>query len=175
MTLDLPSLWKGRHAVPLNRSMSDLADAARTAKRSPQLADLISPTESDPENGHDYLRVRKSPRRSPKTLQTSHLGTISPDQIQPGGSQSQTNVLWPNPERSSAISESLALVDEGDIRPSTDAVVEDMAFDVTFDDEGLSTLERIFLLSKSDFHFHRAYIARVLGDLLQDVDPLRIG
>lgn len=43
--------------------------------------------------------------------------------------------------------------------------------DVTFEDEGLSTLERIFLLSKSEFPFHRNYIARVLGDLLYDVDP----
>jgi hypothetical protein len=43
--------------------------------------------------------------------------------------------------------------------------------DVTFDDEGLNTLERIFLLSRSEYAFHRAYVARVLGDLLGDVDP----
>lgn len=43
--------------------------------------------------------------------------------------------------------------------------------DVAFDDEGLSTLERIFLLSRSEYAFHRAYVARVLGDLLGDVDP----
>ena len=60
----------------------------------------------------------------------------------------------------------LNLVDEGDILPTGD-----YQMDVTFDDEGLNTLERIFLLSQSDFGFHRAYVARVLGDLLEDVDP----
>ena len=53
--------------------------------------------------------------------------------------------------------------------PST--VIDETEYDITFDDEGLSTLERIFLLSKSDFPFHRAYVARVLGDLLYEVDP----
>nr|ODO02337.1 hypothetical protein L204_01070 [Cryptococcus depauperatus CBS 7855] len=60
------------------------------------------------------------------------------------------------------------LVDEGDVLPST----EDMQqMDISFDDEGLNTLERIFLLSKSEYPFHRAYVARVLGDLLNEVDP----
>lgn len=59
------------------------------------------------------------------------------------------------------------LVDEGDVLPQD----TDLYMDITFEDEGLNTLERIFLLSKSDFAFHRAYIARVLGDLLYDVDP----
>jgi len=60
----------------------------------------------------------------------------------------------------------IQLVDEGDVLPNID-----FQMDVTFDDEGLNTLERIFLLSKSDFPFHRAYVARVLGDLLAEVDP----
>ena len=64
----------------------------------------------------------------------------------------------------------IEIVDEGDVLPPADAI-EEIPIDVTFDDEGLSTLERIFLLSKSDFPFHRAYVARVLGDLLYDVDP----
>ena len=58
------------------------------------------------------------------------------------------------------------LVDEGDVLPNVE-----FSMDVTFDDEGLNTLERIFLLSKSEYPFHRAYVARVLGDLLKDVDP----
>lgn len=61
------------------------------------------------------------------------------------------------------------LVDEGDVVPQEANVMAEM--DVAFDDEGLSTLERIFLLSRSDYAFHRAYVARVLGDLLGDVDP----
>jgi serine/threonine-protein phosphatase 4 regulatory subunit 1 len=61
---------------------------------------------------------------------------------------------------------SVTLVDEGDLLPLNTAIM-----DVTFDDEGLNTLERIFLLSRSEYAFHRAYVARVLGDLLGDVDP----
>jgi len=60
----------------------------------------------------------------------------------------------------------VGLVDEGDMLPNID-----FQMDVTFDDEGLNTLERIFLLGKSEYAFHRAYVARVLGDLLSDVDP----
>ncbi|CAK9782157.1 unnamed protein product [Cutaneotrichosporon oleaginosum] len=61
------------------------------------------------------------------------------------------------------------LVDEGDLLPRD--VAPQIEADVTFDDDGLSTLERIFLLCRSEYSFHRAYAARVLGDLLGDVDP----
>jgi serine/threonine-protein phosphatase 4 regulatory subunit 1 len=61
------------------------------------------------------------------------------------------------------------LVDEGDLLPSN--VSPQIEADVTFDDEGLTTLERIFLLCRSEYSFHRAYAARVLGELLGDVDP----
>lgn len=61
------------------------------------------------------------------------------------------------------------LVDEGDMVPQQANIMAEM--DVAFDDEGLTTLERIFLLSRSEYAFHRAYVARVLGDLLGDVDP----
>jgi serine/threonine-protein phosphatase 4 regulatory subunit 1 len=61
---------------------------------------------------------------------------------------------------------SVNIVDEGDVLPTGD-----LQMDITFDDEGLNALERIFLLSQSDFGFHRAYVARVVGDLLEDVDP----
>ncbi|ODN84132.1 hypothetical protein L202_00141 [Cryptococcus amylolentus CBS 6039] len=62
----------------------------------------------------------------------------------------------------------VSLMDEGDVLPSAEDIPQ---MDVTFDDEGLNTLERIFLLSKSEYSFHRAYVARVLGDLLNEVDP----
>lgn len=65
-------------------------------------------------------------------------------------------------------SASAAIVDEGDLLPTENTAID---MDVTFDDEGLNTLERIFLLSRSEYAFHRAYVARVLGDLLGDVDP----
>ncbi|GMK60040.1 hypothetical protein CspeluHIS016_0902570 [Cutaneotrichosporon spelunceum] len=61
------------------------------------------------------------------------------------------------------------IVDEGDLLPSN--VLPQIESDVTFDDEGLTTLERIFLLCRSEYSFHRAYAAHVLGDLLRDVDP----
>lgn len=62
------------------------------------------------------------------------------------------------------------VVDEGDLLP-TDLTPQPIESDITFDDEGLTTLERIFLLSRSEYSFHRAYAARVLGELLGDVDP----
>ncbi|KAJ9113627.1 hypothetical protein QFC22_005935 [Naganishia vaughanmartiniae] len=48
-----------------------------------------------------------------------------------------------------------------DLMPNEDA----------FEEEGLTTLERIFLLSRSEHAFHRSYIARMMGELLEDVDP----
>ena len=94
----------------------------------------------------------------------------------------ESKVDFPDSERSSLPEESsseasnsapavdyigdVPLVDEGDVLPTGD-----FTMDVVFDDEGLNTLERIFLLSKSEYAFHRAYVARVLGDLLEDVDP----
>ena len=144
-------------AIPLNRSLSDLADVARVTKRSPDLADIASPTLPGSAEDPETSRVRKSPRRSPRSLPGSALAM----------SQSEgTTSAAPGPARGS---ETLAIVDEGDVLPST--VIDETEYDITFDDEGLSTLERIFLLSKSDFPFHRAYVARVLGDLLYEVDP----
>ncbi|KAJ4488082.1 armadillo-type protein [Lentinula aciculospora] len=43
--------------------------------------------------------------------------------------------------------------------------------DTTLDDEGLSTLERIYLYSRSKSSFHRVYIASALPELLEQVTP----
>lgn len=66
-------------------------------------------------------------------------------------------------------SHEIGLVDEGDVLPTADAASAVPA--IGFDEEGLNTVERIFLLSRAEYPFHRAYIARVLGDLLNEVDP----
>lgn len=66
-------------------------------------------------------------------------------------------------------SNEVGLVDEGDVLPTGDAAGAAPA--IGFDEEGLNTVERIFLLSRAEYPFHRAYIARVLGDLLNEVDP----
>ncbi|KIR43328.1 hypothetical protein I307_03591 [Cryptococcus deuterogattii 99/473] len=66
-------------------------------------------------------------------------------------------------------SHEIGLVDEGDVLPPADAASAVPA--IGFDEEGLNTVERIFLLSRAEYPFHRAYIARVLGDLLNEVDP----
>ncbi|WVQ71214.1 hypothetical protein IAR50_000739 [Cryptococcus sp. DSM 104548] len=75
---------------------------------------------------------------------------------------------WPGEPVEPTYVGDVSLMDEGDVVPSAEDVPQ---MDVTFDDEGLNTLERIFLLSKSEYSFHRAYVARVLGDLLNEVDP----
>ncbi|KAJ4000105.1 armadillo-type protein [Lentinula boryana] len=43
--------------------------------------------------------------------------------------------------------------------------------DATLDDEGLSTLERIYLYSRSKSSFHRVFIASALPELLEQVTP----
>jgi serine/threonine-protein phosphatase 4 regulatory subunit 1 len=161
-------------APGLTRSLSITADLDKSPKRSTTVADIPSPVSPTSGQGDaDLIRVRKSPRRSPLVEPiTPRLPTPPP--------LSDTPSDIPAPPDTPALPSSLIwrgdldldhmgevnLVDEGDILPNVD-----IQMDVTFDDEGLNTLERIFLLSKSEYPFHRAYVARVLGDLLADVDP----
>ena len=130
----------------------------------------------------DMTRVKKSPRRSPMMIPSANsLATVnenSASQREDSASQREDYPLGVMATPMPASHEwhgdidmadhigSVDLVDEGDVLPNVD-----FEMDVTFDDEGLNTLERIFLLTKSDFPFHRAYVARVLGDLLYEIDP----
>ncbi|KDQ60720.1 hypothetical protein JAAARDRAFT_190873 [Jaapia argillacea MUCL 33604] len=45
------------------------------------------------------------------------------------------------------------------------------ALDLSFDDDSLSTLEKIYLFSQSKASFHRVYIAHTLVSFLPEVDP----
>jgi serine/threonine-protein phosphatase 4 regulatory subunit 1 len=112
-------------------------------KKSPRLAATIEPMTVPPLDSEAIDRRRPRPAPLTMDLETRPAG-VFPDHVG-----------------------EVELVDEGDVLPPD----IDLTMDVTFEDEGLNTLERIFLLSKSEFPFHRAYIARVLGDLLYDVDP----
>ncbi|RXW18885.1 hypothetical protein EST38_g6981 [Candolleomyces aberdarensis] len=47
----------------------------------------------------------------------------------------------------------------------------DLAFDSGFDEEGLSTLEKIYLYSSSDSSVHRTFIAHALPSYLEHVTP----
>ncbi|BEI87031.1 hypothetical protein CcaverHIS002_0703770 [Cutaneotrichosporon cavernicola] len=97
---------------------------------------------------------------SPVSWPTGYESTVMDDTLAPGPTE---KIDIPHPALAGG------LVDEGDLLPSN--VLPQIESDVTFDDEGLTTLERIFLLCRSEYSFHRAYAARVLGDLLGDVDP----
>ncbi|TFY57879.1 hypothetical protein EVG20_g8369, partial [Dentipellis fragilis] len=44
--------------------------------------------------------------------------------------------------------------------------------DLCFDDDGLSTLEKIYLFSRSQASFHKVYIARAMPSILPQVTPL---
>lgn len=146
-----------RSTIPsLHRSSTVPAELDKSPTKRPADAESSSPVSPSRSTDSDMSRSRKSPRRSPSLLPQ----VSSPEQEKKaptwkGEDQGQTEYAG-----------DVALVDEGDVLPNVD-----FQMDVTFDDEGLDTLERIFLLSKSDFPFHRAYVARVLGDLLFDVDP----
>jgi hypothetical protein len=144
-------------AVPsLIRSQSLDAELEKSPKRTPVNAEFTSPPIDAIGRGETDYRPKKSPRRSPANLPFAPAFT-------PLAQVKDKRELEPLPPEGSG----LALVDEGDMLPTE----TEPCADVTFEDEGLTTLERIFLLSKSDFPFHRNYIARVLGDLLYDVDP----
>lgn len=47
----------------------------------------------------------------------------------------------------------------------------DLAYDSGFDEEGLNTLEKIYLYSRSDSHIHRTFIAHALPTYLEQVSP----
>lgn len=149
--------------APLRRALSDYDPAQRSAP-SPFHRTLSVTTELDksPTQSVEATAIRNSPdsRRavSPR---------FRPNALPPPVSEAATYSSDPDtPVVKNDEVGDLNLVDEGDVLPTGD-----YQMDVTFDDEGLNTLERIFLLSQSDFAFHRAYVARVLGDLLEDVDP----
>lgn len=152
---DYDPTGKNRPVPPLNRSISITAELDKSPKRHGSVADVKSPQSPRLGGDTDVTRVRKSPRRSPGLLPnadvTEDITPLPPSRTEIDVNNDPTAVQ---------------LVDEGDVLPNMD-----FQMDVTFDDEGLNTLERIFLLSKSDFPFHRAYVARVLGDLLSEVDP----
>ena len=50
-------------------------------------------------------------------------------------------------------------------------VVMDLALDLALDDEGLTTLEKIYLYSRSRAAFHRVFIAHALPAYLTHVTP----
>ncbi|KAF5381042.1 hypothetical protein D9615_003870 [Tricholomella constricta] len=47
----------------------------------------------------------------------------------------------------------------------------DLAIDLALDDDGLSTLEKIYLFSRSKASFHRVFITHALPDFLRQVTP----
>ncbi|KAA1474907.1 ARM repeat-containing protein [Dentipellis sp. KUC8613] len=55
--------------------------------------------------------------------------------------------------------------------PPTDILSPD-TLDLCFDDEGLSTLEKIYLFSRSQASFHKVYIAHAMPSILPQVTPL---
>ena len=142
----------------LIRSHSLEAEMEKSPKRTPASAEFSSPPPDAVGRGETDYRPKKSPRRSPAILPQAPAFTPLP-----APPVRKAEEVEPLPPEGSGV----ALVDEGDVLPA-DA---ELFMDVTFEDEGLTTLERIFLLSKSEFPFHRNYIARVIGDLLYDVDP----
>ena len=164
------------------------AELDKSPKRGTAIADLRSPDSPGSRAESESSRAKKSPRQAPPSLppMTAYASSIKLEENdedandavgwkpfdKPSSSSAPAHVSTPAawrsdfdidmPEHASEVS----LVDEGDMVPNVD-----FQMDVTFDDEGLNTLERIFLLSKSEYPFHRAYVSRVLGDLLNDVDP----
>ncbi|WWC68465.1 uncharacterized protein I206_102393 [Kwoniella pini CBS 10737] len=172
---------KTRNVPPaFHRTLSITAELDKSPKQSTSSAEATSPSESKKGNGFDFNRGTKSPRKSPNVLpvispQTARSAGPLGDTEQRVGDLAETSDQsyfpdvasqdWSGETATDHVGD-IDIVDEGDVLP-----MGDIQMDVTFDDEGLNTLERIFLLSKSEYPFHRAYVARVLGDLLNEVDP----
>ncbi|WWC60471.1 uncharacterized protein I303_103044 [Kwoniella dejecticola CBS 10117] len=173
---------KARNTPPsFHRTLSITAELDKSPKRSTASADIKSPSDIKESIDIDLARTKKSPRKSPNVLPViSPLSARSAGPLgnaeERVGDLAETSAVqsyFPDVDTPGWTGESAAdhmgdvdIVDEGDVLP-----MGDVQMDVTFDDEGLNTLERIFLLSKSEYPFHRAYVARVLGDLLNEVDP----
>ena len=141
---------KPRPVPSLVRSHSLESQLENSPKRDVTSAEFTSPPPDAVQRGEFHYRPKKSPRIGSGELPPT-LTPLVPQEVEP------------LPPEGSGVE----LIDEGDVLPPE----QDLYMDVTFEDEGLTTLERIFLLSKSEFPFHRNYIARVIGDLLYDVDP----
>ncbi|KAK8865709.1 hypothetical protein IAR55_000854 [Kwoniella newhampshirensis] len=169
---------KSRSHVPpsFHRTLSITAELDKSPKRPTSCADIASPASPGRSNDPDSLRSKKSPRWSPPSvhiptenipdIDTESSGSSSSNRPPVSPLQMPETSLWFAESEHDAYNGDDEFVDEGDKLPQGETHM-----DVTFDDEGLNTLERIFLLSKSEYPFHRAYVARVLGDLLNDVDP----
>nr|XP_019050561.1 hypothetical protein I302_00997 [Kwoniella bestiolae CBS 10118]OCF29491.1 hypothetical protein I302_00997 [Kwoniella bestiolae CBS 10118] len=172
---------KARNTPPgFHRTLSITAELDKSPKRTTSNAEVVSPVHPGEGDDHDLNRVKKSPRKSPNVLpiisplarSAGPLGDAEErvgDLAETSNTQSYFSDVgtqsWSGDSAPNHMGD-VDIVDEGDVLP-----VGDVQMDVTFDDEGLNTLERIFLLSKSEYPFHRAYVARVLGDLLNEVDP----
>ncbi|RXK42606.1 hypothetical protein M231_00160 [Tremella mesenterica] len=151
------------------QSLNSAADTGLSTKRSLDDAALPSPSISM-DNGAPPLRLNKSPRISPHILPPISATLSGPKSpfLGSGPFEDKTPINTGDLGELPGRFEEFGLYDEGDMLP---VGVADLDMDVTFDDEGLSQLERIFLLSKSEYPFHRAYVARMLADLLEEVDP----
>ncbi|WVF70859.1 hypothetical protein IAT40_005653 [Kwoniella sp. CBS 6097] len=177
---------KARNTPPsFHRTLSITAELDKSPKRTTSDADMPSPVGPDAGEDRDTTRAKKSPKASPLALpMITPIAPLAAGPVEEAeervGDLAQTQNQSYFPDMSAqpegmfaggfAVSADhmgdVELIDEGDMLPQGD-----VQMDVTFDDEGLNTLERIFLLSKSEYPFHRAYVARVLGDLLNEVDP----
>ncbi|WWC87973.1 uncharacterized protein L201_002875 [Kwoniella dendrophila CBS 6074] len=173
---------KARSTPPsFHRTLSITAELDKSPKRSTSNPDNYTSNHPFEGEDNDASRARKSPRKSPRVLPVISPPTVrssgplgeAEDRVGDLAETNATQSYFPDIKSQTWTGDSapdhmgdVDIVDEGDVLP-----MGDVQMDVTFDDEGLNTLERIFLLSKSEYPFHRAYVARVLGDLLNEVDP----
>jgi len=140
---------------------------ARPAALRRAMSDYSTPHAAPPAPMHRTHSITTELSKVPelsatKTSPTSSKVVLAPPIAEDQHSDTAVDLTDPPSSEGGTVN----IVDEGDVLPTGE-----LQMDITFDDEGLNALERIFLLSQSDFGFHRAYVARVVGDLLEDVDP----
>ncbi|KAG6903194.1 hypothetical protein C0995_002737 [Termitomyces sp. Mi166 len=128
--------------------LTSLADGAVTPR-----PDRSDPERSDPRPHHIAL-----PRPDPELSPLYFTAPTSP---------------YFTPPTSPLLPPALHITIPPDVPLCTDDVfpVHDPALDLALDDPALSTLDKIYLFSRSKASFHRIYIAHALPDLLHHVEP----
>ncbi|KAF9264782.1 ARM repeat-containing protein [Marasmius fiardii PR-910] len=136
---------------------------------SPNLTFYTAPSTPLPETPND---VNPSTPGSPPPLPVLHIsiptqGHSSPSQLAFGHPSPS---FFPSPQTSLASDPSPAASPVNIAQESFPDPAE-LPVDMFFDDESLSTLERIYLYSRSKASYHRVFIANVLPEWLRQITP----
>ncbi|KAK7043588.1 hypothetical protein VNI00_008199 [Paramarasmius palmivorus] len=147
---------------PLQSTPSPLLSPPVTYYTAPSTPLAETPKEHKPSTPNSppplpILHIAIPPQSQP-SLPQYPFGNVSSPNAFPSLPQSQPQEPIPTPSIASIAQETFPDPPE-------------LPVDMVFDDEGLSTLEKIYLYSRSKASYHRVFIANVLPEWLEHVTP----